>query len=86
MEEADRNRRRSRELGALIRRIVNLTKYTNLIRQLDQNWIINNERPASMRLRVELFRLANEYIQEEWANIREQFDLNIFDILHIGKS
>ena len=78
MDEADRRR----ELGAQIKRIVNLTKYMNLIRQLDNNWMINNMRPASIQLRMDMFQIANEYIQEEWADIKRKFD-EIFDILNI---
>lgn len=73
MDEATR-----RLLGELTSRLYDLTHYIANFKQIDRT-MRNNDRPGAIELRMEMFRIANAYIQDEWTEIKAKLD-EIFDI------
>lgn len=59
-------------------RLFDLDDFIAIIRQIDVN-MRDNERPGAEERRLELLRLANEYLQAEWTEIKSTLD-EIFDI------
>lgn len=74
-----------REIAQLVNRIDNLTKYIISVNTLDNTWMQNQNGPAGLQLRMNMFRVANDYIKEEWEEIKKRME-EIFAIWYKHKS